>query len=394
VSAHATRRLRVLAVTPYSPLYRHGHASDDIGAYLYDALGRECELTVYSPAAGPDSVPANRGELSYVFVEGSAPRARLGRLAGIYPAAARKDWSAANTSEVLRLVEVIKPDRLHVDYLQPAEAALSTIGIPWSLTLHDIGSVVSWEAARVATGPVKLHRLAEAVRTRHLEHRVLANAADVFVLSANDETWVRGQGGNAHLLRLGIEPSQLRWALPHPEEDNVILFAGAMWREANERTALWLIDTVMPLVRRELPKATLRIVGDRPSNLLRARAAAISNVDVVGHVNSLDAEYARASVVAAPTVVSAGILLKVQRALACGAPMVVNTAAAAPLGLIPGTHALVGDAPADFARNLITALTSADLRQHLGNAAFAYARGYGGWAQTSNDVVDTLRRTA
>lgn len=384
--------LRLLLVTPYSPRVRHGHASDDIGPRFYEALARLCDLTVYAPA--PVRVTGKEREITgeYRLIEGPPPVSTPGRLLGRYPAAARKDWSRAHSREVLSLARELEVDAVHIEYLQPSEVGLRLEAVPWSITLHDIGTVVTKQAYASAHGPMKVHRWLESKRVSRLESRVLSRARITFALSEADARWAQDHGAVSEVLPLGIELTSSRWEPDLIDGRETLLFSGAMWRQANESAAVWLVQRVLPLVRAAHPQVSLKIVGDRPTRRLLALADETTGVEVAGHVDDLDIEYRRASLVLAPTLVDAGVLLKVQRGLACGAPMVLNSAAAAPFGLVDEVHALIADDPVAFASDIRRALRSPDLCVRLGARARAYAGVHANWDDTAKTLITALQR--
>ncbi|MRH29152.1 glycosyltransferase [Microbacterium sp. SYP-A9085] len=385
------KRPRVLLVTPFSPRFLYGHGSDDIGRFLYQALGFVCDLTVYAPRPSDRCPVTETSNLSYDLVETPAGKQSVTRFLGTYPAAARKDWAAIHTARVHDLQQRLRPDHIHIEYLQPVEVGLTQSAAPWSITFHDIGTIVSHESISGAAGPTKIHRAVESARIRRLEARTIQKANGIFVLSERDRQWIRERGGQPTVLRLGIQPASIRWIPPTGDANLTLLFAGAMWRDANERSAIWLMTQVLPRIHAEIPDARLRIVGERPTPRLMEFARASNRVDVVGHVDNLDAEYAGAGLILAPTMVSAGILLKVQRALACGAPMVINSAAAQPLGLTNGVNALIANDPQGFAEAATAALKSSRLRRLLGSNAHHYATEYGSWEHTARQFVRLIR---
>lgn len=387
--------LKVLVVTPYSPDEIHGHAADDMGANFYAALAQLCDLHVYAPGGSvvPPTAPKAPTRVgtqggAYTLHRGTPVRPGGGRHLGVYPAAARKDWGRANTAEAGVLAQVIAPDYVHVEYLQPLEGGLRLPdSSPWTTTMHDVTSVVTLQRARRAPAWEKPYRLLEYLRVRRLERRAMSAARIVFTLSDRDSAWVRNRVDHAVTLRPGAVGGGPLWAPPGGTTP-VFVFAGAMWREANAAVAHLIVTEVMPIVWRTLPTAQIRIVGVRPPRKILDLAT--SRVVVVGEVDSLEREYLRAHAVLSPTLVDAGVLLKAQRALACGAPLVLNASAAAPLDLLDSVHALVRETPAELAGALIEMWTSPSRAQEIGGRGREVHARRPDWDETARAFIQAL----
>jgi glycosyltransferase involved in cell wall biosynthesis len=143
-----------------------------------------------------------------------------------------------------------------------------------------------------------------------------------------------------------------------------------MWRRANEYAAKRLVEEIMPLVWAENPAVGVDIVGSRPTDVVRSLAGD-DRVRVSGAVKSLDAAILEAKVVACPTVHGGGVLMKLLRAMALGAPVVADEWSLKSIGANP-TTALAARTNEDFAEGLQEALTSDSLAEKLGANARSF----------------------
>jgi glycosyltransferase involved in cell wall biosynthesis len=164
-----------------------------------------------------------------------------------------------------------------------------------------------------------------------------------------------------------------------------------MWRDSNAAAANMLAQQVMPIVRESIPEASLRIVGKDPTPQVQALND-LDNVSVVGAVESIEAEYLRAAVVLAPTLVDAGVLLKALRGLACGAPLIINAAAAIPLEVIDGEHCLVRDSPKEIAAAMIQLATDTRRASKLGRAGLLHVRENFSWESYGQKMTEGIER--
>lgn len=147
----------------------------------------------------------------------------------------------------------------------------------------------------------------------------------------------------------------------------IITFVGVLDYPPNVEAVQWFVREVWPTVLEMQPEARCRIVGKRPTEIVRALDAT-KGVTVVGEVADVRDELARALVVIAPLQQARGVQNKVLEALACARPVVVTPPALEGIDVEPGTHLLCEeDAPA-FARAVLKLLSDEALRQQLAGA--------------------------
>lgn len=377
---------RLLLITPFSPLREHGHAADDLGRNLVEALASRFELHVYAP--GQREANPHKGSSDHVtYHSGSRPRGSALRHLAWYPAGLRKDWARENSREVRKLIEKCRPDFVHIEYLQGVESVMRKRTISWSITLHDITSKVFKQRAAASTGLERIYRWAEYARVRSLERRVVRNARHVFTLSAMDAVWVREVAPTRAVshVRIGMDIPAALWT-PVVAVHPTFVFAGAMWRESNVAAAEWLANQVMPIVWQECPTAILRIVGARPTARV-VGLAADSRIEVVGRVDSIEKEYLGSTAVLAPTLVDAGVLLKALRGLACGVPLILNSAAAKPLEVEDGVQCYVRDTADSMANQMLDVWKDSRAAQLVASAGATFVHKNFSWVNYGNEMV-------
>ena len=140
------------------------------------------------------------------------------------------------------------------------------------------------------------------------------------------------------------------------------LFVGNFDNLASRDGAEWLLAEVWPRVRKQLPEATLALVGN---NLPATLGSGQDGVRRVGHVEDLEPLFAQHRVFAAPVRYGTGIKTKNLGALAHGLPLVTTTVGAEGMNLHDGVEALIADTPEALAAALVRAYTDGELWQAL-----------------------------
>ncbi|MBL8991015.1 MAG: glycosyltransferase family 4 protein, partial [Phycisphaerae bacterium] len=116
------------------------------------------------------------------------------------------------------------------------------------------------------------------------------------------------------------------WCDPaHQPNNGVVLTVGTWSWPPNADGLRWFLERCWPDLRRARPDIRLRVAGAPPSGRLGRLCASAPNVEMVGFVDDLRAEYAAAAVCVAPIRFGAGTKIKLLEALAHGRATVACT---------------------------------------------------------------------
>lgn len=169
-----------------------------------------------------------------------------------------------------------------------------------------------------------------------------------------------------------------------PETPEALVFVGSMDWFPNDDGMMFFIEAVLPRIRREVPGISLTVVGRDPSRRLR-NAAANAAVRVTGTVSDVRPYAAEAAVFVVPLRVGGGTRLKIFEALAMGKAVVSTAVGAEGLPLVPGTHFVQADAPAEFADAVVALLRDPARRRALGRAGRRLVEERYSWAQVARE---------
>lgn len=197
----------------------------------------------------------------------------------------------------------------------------------------------------------------QARRWERLQRRCAARVAAVAVCSDLD----RERLGVPNAVVVPNGAARQRNAPPSgPTESPVYGFVGLLSYPPNADAVSWFAAEVLPLIRRELPAASFRVVGSGGEGL-----PAGLDCDLAGRVEDLGSELDRFDVMVVPIRFGAGTRLKVTEALANRVPCVSTTIGAEGIEVRDGVEVLLADDAASFAAACIRAATDGDLRAEL-----------------------------
>lgn len=171
---------------------------------------------------------------------------------------------------------------------------------------------------------------------------------------------------------------------------NSLVFSGSMDWQPNEDAMLFFMQSILPIIRADIPTATLSIVGRNPSELLR-KVAKQCDVNISGTVPDIRPWLSRASVYIVPLRIGGGTRLKIFEALAMAMPVISTTIGAEGLELSDGIHLQRADSPEEFASQVIALLGDETRRQALGAAGRLLMETHYGWNRVAQHFEDLCR---
>jgi glycosyltransferase involved in cell wall biosynthesis len=150
-----------------------------------------------------------------------------------------------------------------------------------------------------------------------------------------------------------------------------LCFIGNMRTAPNTDAAVWFGREILPLIKREISDIEFYIVGSEPSPRVRDLSK-ISNVHVTGKVDDISRYVHDAAVSVAPMRVGAGMQFKILESMALGTPVVATSVGMGGIACVPDEELLIGDTPADFARQVINLIKNPRFREEISKNAYQF----------------------
>ncbi len=177
-----------------------------------------------------------------------------------------------------------------------------------------------------------------------------------------------------------------------PESATGLVFTGSMDWYPNEDAILHFVDAILPHVLREVPTASLTVVGRKPSARLRMATAGLP-VRIIGRVDDVRPYVSKAAVYVVLLRVGGGTRLKIFEALAMGKAVVSTTVGAEGLPLSTGHHFVRSDDPADFALAVVSLMRDEGRRRSLGRAGRRLMEERYSWPRVARDFEARCEET-
>lgn len=209
---------------------------------------------------------------------------------------------------------------------------------------------------RHARGAKLLWQFFRYLSAKRTERKLLEQTDHLAFISSRDREAVIGKGGRAKVIPNGIDLTYWQRGTSGSNPCSVV-FTGTMSYSPNEDAAIFLVESILPLLRKASPDAQVFIVGRNPTPALVEAGKRHPGVTVTGAVEDVRPYLEEATVFVAPIRYASGLQNKILEALAMEVPVVTTPLVAA--GLQVGEANLppikVAETAADFA-SAVTAL--------------------------------------
>lgn len=230
--------------------------------------------------------------------------------------------------------------------------------LPLVIDLVDVDSL-KWQAlAAKAHYPMRWIYTREAKWLSRFEARAAGTAFATTVVNdrERDALAAVAPGARIEVVPVGVDYEHFK-PRSVPSEVPEVVFCGVMDYAPNVEGAIWLSRDVWPLVLRRRPDARLKIVGSRPTIVVRDLASVEKNIEVTGEVPDVRPYLWNAAVATAPLQVARGVQTKVLEAVSAGLPAIVTPAVAGglPADILPACH-VVDASPDAFAEAIVHGL--------------------------------------
>lgn len=166
----------------------------------------------------------------------------------------------------------------------------------------------------------------------------------------------------------------------------ILLFQGSMVYPPNVAGARYLVEDIAPRIWKEVPDATIRIVGRVDDRVQHLKGD--PRVTVVGYVPSMTSELSQARLCVVPLLYGGGTRIKILEAFASGLAVVTTPAGAEGLDVEEGRHLLIGRGPAEFAEACIRLLKNPGEAERLAMAAARLFEERYSWESVKNDIIN------
>jgi sugar transferase (PEP-CTERM/EpsH1 system associated) len=279
-----------------------------------------------------------------------------------------KHHSRELTDRLTDLMNCHPVDLLVCDYLTPALHLPQNGKVPRMIFEHNVEAMIWERLALEEKNPLKRFYLGSQARKMSRFEKLTLKQFDACVaVSEKDKDHFRGQFGvePVYSIPTGVDTEYFSPTSNNGAKGSEIIFVGSMDWMPNQDGILFFVRHVLPLIRKQVPTATLTIVGRRPARSILRLAQQNPGVVVTGTVEDVRPYLRRARLCVVPLRIGGGTRIKIFEAMASAVPVVSTTIGAEGLPVRDGTDLLIADQPQEFAAACVRLLKDPELHGHL-----------------------------
>lgn len=265
-------------------------------------------------------------------------------------------------------------------------------GVPVVLDEHNIEYEILERSAAASGGRVRrLYSQIDGVKLRREERRLWKTVDGCAVPSDREAAIVAEAAPTTPTVVVpnGVDTAAFT-ANPSASDGRTVLFFGSLSYHPNLDALAFLIQEVMPRLRRSHPSARLAIVG--PGGVSAIRHLPTEGIVYRGEVPDIRREIERAAVVVAPLRIAGGTRLKILEAMAMARPVVATTIGAEGIEATAGRDILIANKPEALATAIGRLLDDPALRLSLGEAGRRLVESRYDWRVAAESLEVLYRR--
>jgi glycosyltransferase involved in cell wall biosynthesis len=167
------------------------------------------------------------------------------------------------------------------------------------------------------------------------------------------------------VIPIAVDSEALQPIRTRPGSNNIVTL-GTLHYPPNADGIRWFFNEVYPLVRQQVPQATLTIIGKNPPrDFLQLAESQPEAVKVTGYVPDLTPYLEEAALMVVPVRAGGGMRVRILEAFARGMPVVTTTVGLEGIQARVNEDVLVNDSPSGFATAVVRLLHDQKLRARL-----------------------------
>jgi len=281
---------------------------------------------------------------------------------------------------------------IQFEYTQMACYAWKAAGIPAILTKHEVDFAACLRRAKVESSLWgKLRWFYNYLQVLDREVRLQRGIGITVCMTDSDAVILKRFCASSaiRVVNTGVDLDYFR-PPDRPAIEPRLVFVGAFQHLPNVEAMIYFCREIFPLIRKQVPEASLAIVGSKPSPEI-VDLAENPGIEVTGYVQDIRPYMASASVYVVPLRLGVGIRGKILEAWSMAMPVVATSLACSGLRCEAEGNILIADSAQTFAEKVVALLRDPRLRARLGAAGRQTVEKHYGWDEAANQLEKVYR---
>lgn len=238
---------------------------------------------------------------------------------------------------------------IYLDYLSFSEEPKKII------TLHNIDFIRNVRVIKcLSFGMRKIYEVLNQRHYKEWELSALTKFDRIIAMSQHDKEILLEEQPqlNIDVLSCGVDTEAIRPGPCSKPMNHSLIFVASMDSHPNHDAAIFFLDKIFPLVKKQYSNAKIYIVGRCPKPELKDYDNG-NDIIVTGTVESVLEYYRNASIAVVPLRSGGGVRLKILEAMASGIPVISTMIGCEGLNVEHNRNLLIADTPVDFCNSIM-----------------------------------------
>lgn len=288
-----------------------------------------------------------------------------------YPYTVNKDFDRRIAASATSLTNDGSFDLVICDFVQMARNASHITNTPKLLFQHNVESQIYERMADTETNWLKRFFIqTQARRMKKFERLAGAKFDRVIAVSNEDQSTFSKKYGWEHtsVISTAVDTEYFTQQIHQNRMPGRVVFIGSMDWLPNIDGVSHFVERIWPKVKKNIPHATLDIVGRNPSQAIK-NIEKRGEIRVTGSVPDVRPYVHSAELAIVPIYSGGGTRLKIFEFMAMGIPIVSTTIGAEGLDINTNEEILIADTDNDFADSITRLMTEPATRRLMATKA-------------------------
>jgi polysaccharide biosynthesis protein PslH len=289
--------------------------------------------------------------------------------------------------EIEQLADEIKPDHIHCHLIRTTEYVKDISKIKKSLDFMD--AFAKGMEKRQMIEPNIFKRILFAYEKNQLynyEFKVF-NFMDKFcIISNQDKNLIQSPKAN----EINIIPNGVDFESFYPKTQDKkydLLFMGNLGYPPNIDAVRFLVNEIMPLVKKHKPNIRLLIAGINPPKNIKNLQS--ENIDIIQHFEDISDSIAISKIMLAPMKISIGLQNKILQAMAMKVPCIVSTLSNNAINAPKNKAIIEANTPVEFSKAIMELLNNEKKAFEIGQDGYTFVKEHYSWKK-QNELFTKL----
>lgn len=285
-----------------------------------------------------------------------------------------------------RVIEKHVPKHIFCQLIRVTEYVKNYAHLPKTLDYMDSFSMGMKRRLNHTPWIIKPLVWLEAKRLEKYEREIFIDFDHKLIISERDRLSIQHpHKQDIKIITNGIDTDYFDiYKIPRTPKKYDLVFTGNMSYLPNIEAVIFIVNHIMPGLRKYFPQAKLLICGANPN--ARVRAFASPFVTVTGWVDDIRTAYAESRIFVAPLFLGSGLQNKLLEAMRMGLPCVTTPYANEGLKAQQGRDVLLAQTSEEFVKHILTLLQEKELYNALSNSAYQFVTENFSWEKSGEDL--------